>query len=80
MYEIIYIPNFRKIVNKSIHVINTLKMSRTFISQNNYAKKLFQKWQKNFNAWRELIFFNFKWILLFFLIHMTFFVIFLGFD
>ena len=25
MYKIIYIPNFRKIVNKSIHVINTLR-------------------------------------------------------
>ena len=24
MYEIIYIPNFRKIVRKSMHVINTL--------------------------------------------------------
>ena len=30
MYEIIYIPNFRKIVNKSIRVINTLKGSLRF--------------------------------------------------
>ena len=26
MYEVIYIPNFTKIVNKSIHVINTLNI------------------------------------------------------
>ena len=33
MYEMMYIPNVRKIVNKSIHVINNLSANTKVVSE-----------------------------------------------
>ena len=55
-------------------------MLRTFVLHNNNAEKFMKNWLNGKNCWINnqvsAPFFNFKWIYLFFRIHMIFFSIF----